>query len=248
MNKERPIESDGGVPYHPPRNIRRPSNISLSAGVRLVSSLPNIPPLADTASAKELLDFLDIIGLHIDHYGRNLINDPNWEKLVHTKYNELLDFLSAAQSCAISLNHFGLKARCTDLISRLEEFKLRLSLQCDSVSSLSSSSSSIPSNQSVGDSDLLSRVISLEKSSTLMNNILENFSSLASRVAVLEKFDYQSLHQRVEALEASLQSKDSFVQLQNLEARTVTLEASHVQAEDSVDEVRSIALQCQGYN
>ena len=224
--------------------------ISQSAGARLVSNLPSIPYISGQTSPNDLLSFLDIISLHIDNYGSNLINDPNWKQLYHSKYKELLDILSPAQSSAINLNHHGLMTRCTDLMSRLEEFKMKLSLQCASESSLSSFSGfpSILQNQSAirNSPDLLSRVSSLEQSSAQLNNLLGNFSSLASRVAVLEHIDYQALLERIEALEnSSLQSRDNFDHLQNLEVRTIALEAAQVEVKDSFEGVKSTALKYQ---
>ena len=65
--------------------------ISQSAGACLVSNLPSIPHLSGQASPNELLSFLDIISLHIDNYGSNLINDPNWKQLFQSSYKELLN-------------------------------------------------------------------------------------------------------------------------------------------------------------
>ena len=224
--------------------------ISQSAGARLVSNLPSIPHLSGQTSPNELLNFLDIISLHIDNYGSNLINDPNWKQLFQSSYKELLNNLSPAQSSAINLNHPGLMNRCTDLMSRLEEFKMKLTLQCASESSLSSFNgfpSILPNQSAIRNSpDLLSRVSALEQFSAQLNNLLGNFSSLASRVAVLEHVDYQTLLQRIEALEkSSFQSRDNLDRIQNLEVRIVALEAAQEEVKYSFEGVTSTALKYQ---
>jgi hypothetical protein len=112
--------------------------ISQSAGAALISNLPSIPALKDRMSPNEVLGLLDTLAIHVDNYGENLMNLPNWKNLVHLKYKEFLDLLTSAQSMALSLDNHSLIKRCTDLMSKLEEFKMKLSLQSAGESSLAS--------------------------------------------------------------------------------------------------------------
>ena len=230
--------------------------ISESAGAVLVSNLPAIPQLSEQTSPNELLALLDILCIHIDNYGSNLTNAPNWKQLVHLKYKDLLDLLTPAQNCAIDLNHHGLMTRCTDLMSKLEENKMKLALKCAGESSISSfhgypsmlhNDRSLSRDVPVLDNpDLLARIVSLEQLAFKTNKLGSHFSALAERISILENVDLQSLLLRIETVEhASSQTHANFEQLQCLEARVVAAEGTQQLILQSIDSLKGSAFKYQ---
>jgi hypothetical protein len=206
--------------------------IQHSAGVNLVSNLPNIPIIGNPSTIPELNIYLDAVAIHIDHYGTNLTNEPDWKKCIHPTYKHLLDFLYPAQIRAADINSQSLMTRCSDLMSRLEEFKMKWVLLTAGESSMSSfhgfPSSIQQENASVSrenasaipdTSGLLRRIVVLEQLSTHVNRLSANYPKLGERIAVLENPDI--------ALEQVNNQHQSFLeQIFSIESRVAVLENS----------------------
>ncbi len=179
-----------------------------SAGTALVSNLERLPVITALSSISEVNNFLDILGCHIDDYGNNLQTHPNWKKSIYERYNEVMIDLNKARDIAADLMSNAALTRCSDLSSKLEDFKVRWSLSTSSHStssfhgfqSLVSNGSSMKMKRNenlpqIHQDDLSSfqkRLSSLESNLSGLNHLRDKLPNLYQRVAVLEDKDENS--------------------------------------------------------
>ena len=147
-----------------------------SAGIALISNPAVLPVIDNDSSVDVINNYLDELLVHIDHYGNNLLMDQEWKSTLYSKYNGLASDLNKARVIALDNNYDAILTRCLDLSSKLEEYKMKWSIKCNSDSSLSSFHG-FPSQSNNSD-------IHLVKQNSQINTV--SLSQFTERVAALE--------------------------------------------------------------
>ena len=180
-----------------------------SAGTALVS-LPLIADIAKVNNSKDLELYLDQLAVHIDHYGCNLNIEIDWQSRVSSTYNALLELLSPAQVKASELDNQRLLNRSSTMAAKLESHKLKWSLAIASETSLSSFNgfpSVIQANTSkTANQSIIKRLDAIEGDNFLVKTLSARLTQISERVGVLEHLPSKSIIQKLNTIEASVQS------------------------------------------
>ncbi len=110
-----------------------------SAGTKLISTPSPVPQITAESTPVNLNNYLDTVNAHIDKYGNDLSVDPDAKRSANVRYKDLLEKVSNAKSIAIERNDHALLIRCSELSSKLEEFKLRWNMSSNNSSLLNQS-------------------------------------------------------------------------------------------------------------
>ena len=110
-----------------------------SAGTKLISSPSPVPKITAESTPVNLNNYLDTVNAHIDKYGNDLSVDPNAKRSANERYKDLLVKVSNAKSIAIERNDHALLIRCSELSSKLEDFKLKWNMSSNNSSLLNQS-------------------------------------------------------------------------------------------------------------
>ena len=110
-----------------------------SAGTKLISSPSPVPKITAESTPVNLNNYLDTVNAHIDKYGNDLSVDPDAKRSANVRYKDLLVKVSNAKSIAIERNDHALLIRCSELSSKLEDFKLKWNMSSNNNSLLNQS-------------------------------------------------------------------------------------------------------------
>ena len=208
--------------------------ITQSVGARLLPS--NLPVLNDFSSIMELNDYIDVINERLNAFAIKLTeNNPNWKSEILPIYKDISAKINKARTIAADKSNDALLARCSELMCKLDEAKMKWSSQIYSESSLQSfhgfNTSTEPNNPSscsikpLGSTatrlgDLVIRLGRLESD-------MKDLSVIRSKIKKLSSNDntdaISAMVLRISKLESQCDEMSSLFDLQNqfntLEAR-----------------------------
>lgn len=111
--------------------------ITQSIGARLLP--PNLPTLTDFSTIMELNDYIDVINERLNAYAIKLPeNNPNWKSEILPVYKDISAKINKVRTIAADKSNDALLARCSELMCKLDEAKLKWNSQVHSESSLQS--------------------------------------------------------------------------------------------------------------
>ena len=196
-----------------------------SAGSALISNPAILPKIDNDSSMDAIKNYLDELLIHIDHYGNNLLMNQDWKSTLHSKYSILASELNDARVIALDHKYDAILTRCLDLSSKLEEYKMKWSIKCNSDSSLGGfhgfpsliNNSDIQEvdqsaqSNNISVSQFVERLAAVESSANSQNSLRAQFSQMAQRLAVLEEREETNIGSRLVIVEQAV-DKTSYLE------------------------------------